>query len=466
MTTLKKNIFMDVDSYKYSHFLQYPEPITNISSYIEARSAWEGVELPFFGLQMWILDNIQNYKVSMDDIIEAEITANAHGLPFNRDDALHMVGKPLPLFIQAVKEGTLMQPSNVMLQVTNTGGQRTRWLTSFVETSLLRAIWYPVTVATMSREIKKIIKQYLDETGDPSLLPFKLDDFGFRGVSSYESGCIGGLAHLVNFMGSDTIGALQYGKKFYDEPMAGFSIPAAEHSTITAWGRNGESMAYRNMINKFGGPNKLYAVVSDSYDIYNAVEEIWGRQLQDKVREKGGTLVVRPDSGDPTHVVLGVVERLGDRFGYKYNSKDYKVLDPCVRVIQGDGINSAAVGSILSNLKSHGWSADNVAFGMGGALLQQVNRDTFSFAMKASAISTDDAKTWEPIKKDPKTSALKKSKAGRLMLVLNEDGQMKTVPEGTGYIASENLLEPVWKDGELLRKQTFADIRQRAAVVI
>jgi nicotinamide phosphoribosyltransferase len=321
-----------------------------------------------------------------------------------------------------VKEGTVLAPSNVMVQVTNTTGLPSRWLTSFIETSILRGVWYPTTVATLSREIKKLIKKYLEETGTPELLNYKLHDFGFRGVSSYESGCIGALAHLVNFRGSDTMGANVYGKAFYKERTAGTSIPAAEHSTITSWGTENEAKAYRNMIEKFGGPGKMYAVVSDSYDIYNAVSEIWGKELQAEVRAKGGVLVVRPDSGHPATVVLEVVKALGDAFGYEENAKGYKVLDPCVRVIQGDGINIDSIEEILETLKTSGWSADNVAFGMGGALLQKMDRDTFSFAMKASAISYDDGETWGDVKKNPITQALKKSKGGRLALI-KEDGK-------------------------------------------
>ena len=110
------------------------------------------------------------------------------------------------------------------------------WLTNYMET-LLCQLWYPTTVATISREIKKDIARFLEETGDIAGLPFKLHDFGFRGVSSVESAGIGGAAHLVNFMGTDTMQALEVAYNHYDEPMAGFSIPSAEHSTIPSWCR-------------------------------------------------------------------------------------------------------------------------------------------------------------------------------------------------------------------------------------
>ena len=81
------------------------------------------------------------------------------------------------------------------------------WLTNYLETLLVQ-VWYPMTVCTNSREQKKIIKRYLEETGDVNLLDFKLHDFGFRGVSSVETSALGGAAHLVNFKGTDTMSAL------------------------------------------------------------------------------------------------------------------------------------------------------------------------------------------------------------------------------------------------------------------
>jgi nicotinamide phosphoribosyltransferase len=226
-----------------------------------------------------------------------------------------------------------------------------------------------------------------------------------------------------------------FARKYYNEEMAGFSIPAAEHSTITSWGEQFETEAYENMIDKFGGPGKIFAVVSDSYDIYNAVSNIWGGTLKEKVIFNGGTLVIRPDSGDPVTVNLRILEILGEKFGFTVNSKGYKVLPSFVRIIQGDGVNLISIGQILKAITAAGWSADNIAFGMGGALLQQVNRDTFSWAMKCNAIAYAD--DWIPVCKKPKTDAGKASKAGRIAglppaydrygAMLNDD--LKTVRE-------------------------------------
>ena len=185
---------------------------------------------------------------------------------------MHIVnahGGRLPVRIRAVPEGTLVPVHHVLATIENTD-PACAWLTSFLETALLR-VWYPTTVATNSWATKQLIARYLDQTGDPAGLPFKLHDFGARGVSSLESAMLGGLSHLVNFMGTDTMSALLGARVYYGEPMAGFSIPAAEHSTITAWGRDGEAAAYRNMLRQFAKPGSIVAVVSDSYDLDHAV---------------------------------------------------------------------------------------------------------------------------------------------------------------------------------------------------
>lgn len=455
-----RNIFgdLDVDSYKLSHYLQYLKGTTNISSYLGTRDGPE--EIVYFGLNMWLKD-VLDTETTGHDVENLKQFAVAHGLSFN-DDIYQLIYKPLPVRVQALPEGTIVRPGIPMVQLTNTD-PRFPWLTSFLETSLLRAIWYPTTVATNSRECKKVIKHYMEKTCDDlSGLPFKLHDFGFRGVSSYESGCIGGLAHLVNFMGTDTMGALRYARKFYGEDMAGFSIPAAEHSTITSWGRDREVDAYSNMVDQFG--KGLYAVVSDSYDIYGACEKLWGSELKFKVEASGGTLVVRPDSGDPLIVILKVLDILGDKFGWTINSKGYRVLPSCLRVIQGDGVNRQAIRSILGKMMIHGWSAENIAFGMGGALLQAVTRDDLSFAMKGSASSNDGGKTWTGFSKDPITQSSKKSKAGRLA-VYNVHGEFKTIDEGTApFDSAKNYLQDTWVDGKLLIDPTLKEIRIRAEV--
>src|SRR5271156_1723597 len=201
----------------------------------------------------------------------------------------------LPLEIRAVPEGTVVPTNNVLMTVQNTDSEFP-WLTNYVE-SLLLKVWYPTTVATLSRGVKLIIQKYLEETGDVSLLPFKLHDFGYRGVSSEESASIGAAAHLVNFSGTDTLMGIALLKDYYSaSEMPGFSVPASEHSTMTSWGQENEIDAYRNMLEKY--PTGIVSIVGDSYDIINAVKNHFGNTLHDQIIARDGVVVIRPDSGD------------------------------------------------------------------------------------------------------------------------------------------------------------------------
>ena len=464
LADISRLIVLNTDSYKASHWLQYPLGTSHVFSYIESRGGTHDQTL-FFGLQ-YILKEYFTQGVTADDVVLAEDVCKAHGVPFNRDGWMHIVGVHagrLPVRIRAVAEGTRVPVHNVLVTIENID-PACAWLTSFLETALLR-VWYPTTVATNSWATKQLIARYLDQTGDPAGLPFKLHDFGARGVSSLESALLGGMAHLVNFMGTDTMSALLGARVYYGEPMAGFSIPAAEHSTITAWGHDGEAEAYRNMLRVFAKPGALVAVVSDSYDLDHAVESLWGRELRQAVIDSGATVIIRPDSGDPTQVVLKTVQSLDTSYGADVNSKGFRVLRH-VRVIQGDGITRESIESILAALAAHGYSADNVAFGQGGALLQQVNRDTQRFAMKCSAVQVSGQ--WRDVFKDPITDPEKRSKAGRLTLLRHGDA-FATVRIGSPAHAEHinsgwtEALRAVFEDGRLLVDDSFALIRERAA---
>lgn len=434
------NLLMLTDSYKTSHWRQYPPRTEVVYSFFESRGG-DFAKITFFGLQYLLKQHLEGCAFTREDIAQAKQRIDLHMGPgiFNEAGWNHILtahGGRLPVRIRAVKEGTSWAPRTTLMTVENTD-RAVPWLTNYLET-ILTQVWYPTTVCTQSKAMRGVIMDALNVTGDPSTIDFKLHDFGMRGSTSIESSGIGGAAHLVNFKGTDTMSALMVAETAYNEPMAGFSIPAAEHSTITSWGRDHESDAYLNMLREF--PAGLVAVVSDSYDIFNACREIWGEQLKTQVCSRDGVLVVRPDSGHPPSVVVKVLDILGSSFGYTTNRKGYKLLDPHVRVIQGDGIDLRMLGEILDAMRLAGWSADNVAFGSGGGLLQKVNRDTCKFAFKCSAIRRGDE--WSDVQKDPVTDHDKKSRSGRF-----------DTPE----------LETVFENGNIVRTQSLAEIRLLAS---
>lgn len=456
-----KNIILNTDSYKASHYLQYPAGTEQVSSYIEARGGCFEQSV-FFGLQMFLKENLLT-PITQSDIDSAQEIITAHGLPFNRNGWQHILDAHqgyLPLEIQALPEGTVAPVQTALVQVVNTD-PNCAWLTSYLETAILRAVWYPTTVATNSWHCRQIIRKYLDKTtGNSDGLPFKLHDFGARGATSESAAAIGGAAHLVNFQGTDTLSAILATRQYYGADMAGFSIPAAEHSTITSWGRNGEQAAYENMLSQFSGPNKLVAVVSDSYDLFHAIDHLWGDALQAQVKNSGGTLVVRPDSGNPVEIITESIERLMAKFGYTENHLGYRTLPDCVRVIQGDGVSRTSIEAILGAMTARKLSADNIAFGMGAELLQKVNRDTMKFAMKASAAKVNGE--WREVYKDPVTDSGKRSKKGRLAVIKDGDtGALQTILE-TALGGQSNELVTVFRNGKLLRDWDWASIKNRA----
>jgi nicotinamide phosphoribosyltransferase len=474
---MKYSILFDTDSYKASHYLQYPENTTSLFSYVESRGG-EYPETVFFGLQYYLKEYLSQ-PITVKEVEKANAFFLAHCGSFNYDGWMYIAKDLrgiLPVRIRAVPEGSIVPAHNVLASVESTD-PKVFWIASWLETSLLRSCWYGTNVATRSYTIKKLIKDALNKSADNTNadIVFKLNDFGSRGSPTQESAMVGGAAHTVNFSGSDNVVGVLCANEYYNDPMAAFSIPAAEHSSITSWGKENEVEAYRNMLKRFAKPGALVACVSDSYDLWNAVSNLWGGELRQEVIDSGATIIIRPDSGNPPEVVSKTAELLDEKFGHTLNSKGYKVLN-YVRIIQGDGINEYSIKEILDTLLSNGYSATNIAFGMGGALLQQHNRDTNKFALKCSHIFVGDKSV--DVYKDPITDPGKVSKAGRLDLIylapktlkagketVHLSGSYQTVKLYDGNLShSMSAMRTIYEDGKLLVDDTLADIRARAKI--
>jgi nicotinamide phosphoribosyltransferase len=431
-------------------------------AYIEARNL-NSEELVFFGLQAFVKKYLLN-PITQDDIDEAEKFLLSHIGVFNRDDweyILNEHGGFLPIEIKSLDEGTVTNKKIPLLDITNTD-EKVPWLVTYIETALLRSLWYPSSVATISREIKKIIFRYLDDTctNFDDQLPFKLHDFGARGVSSYESSRIGGAAHLLNFLGSDTVEGAMFLKDYYDGTDISYSIPASEHSTITAWGKDNENKAHENIINQFLLEGKVIASVIDSYDTFETASKTISSELKEKIINSKGTLVVRPDSGKLPDTIIELLNTLSseENFGYTLNSKGYKELPSYIRVIQGDGVDKNSIEDILISMKENNYSAANITFGMGGALLQKLDRDTYSFAMKVSAIH--DGNTWKDVYKEPSNDKTKNSRRGRFAIVQNDELEVVDLEK----LNQTNLLKTRYKDGKLYNETDLKVIRNKVEI--
>lgn len=464
---VNSNLCLATDSYKISHPQQFPAGMERSFYYIESRGGFYD-EVMVAGVKH--LTSILSRKVTKRQVEKARRYWSLHfgAELFNYDGWMRIVNEldgRLPIRIRAAKEGDVIPVKNVLFTIESTV-EGFGWLPGHLETMLLRAMWYPTTVATISFYSKVAIKTYLDMSTDLEgdaydiTLKTRLHDFGARGVSSSESAGIGGMGHLYNFMGTDTMEAILLVEHLYGVEMSGISIPAREHSTTTCYLRDGEDEAFMNSVENFGGG--LFAVVIDSYSTRDALERLTDPNgaFVKKLREKGGVCVLRPDSGDPTEMVMLALDTVWKNVGGTRNSKGYKVLDPQFRVIQGDGVDGEAIERILNwavGVKKY--AAENLAFGMGGGLLQHCDRDTQKFAMKCSAMEVNGE--WRDVFKSPETDPGKKSKAGRLDLVYRNGKYETVVLNDTDVRHNMSALRTVYENGKVFDEnfRTFQDIR-------
>ena len=451
------NLILCSDGYKYSHHKFYGSEMTKMISYMESRGG-KFSETVFYGLQIFLKEYLEGIAITTEEVSEAyNMLGTKHGI-FGRDDVFdrskfdYIVDKydgKLPISVKAVPEGSVVGTKNVLFTIESLDPE-CAWLTNFLESILLQ-VWYPITVATLSREVRKVVtKAFQNSTSyDAGLIDFMIDfvlnDFGFRGVSSVQSARIGGL-----------------------------SIPATEHSIMTLKGEEGELELMKRVLTTY--PTGLVACVSDSFNIFRACSEYWGTELRDLVlsrpAEPGNQLVIRPDSGHVINTLKEIFSILFDKFGYTTNYKGFKVLPPQVRVIQGDGVNFESIQEIYAMLDAEKISPENLALGMGGKLLQaDINRDTQNFATKACyAIVNGEEKN---IVKSPTemdvdgniTKSFKKSKQGRLKLVKNQDGTYRTVTSmDVDFETVQDELVEVFRNGEILKEWTFEEVRERAKI--
>lgn len=484
MQNIKMNygLLADTDSYKLSHPGTYPAGSERMMSYIESRGG-KYDKVVWFGLQLIIKEHLmrpitQRQVETMMEFVHAHMGGN---WPNELEESFRVIVDEydgvLPIRIRAAEEGSVIPVGNVLATIeTTVDDPRIFSIVSYLETRLLR-VWSPTTVATISYHVREDIYKALERTADDpdAEIAFKLHDFGARGATSSEQAAFAGAGHLVSFMGSDTILGILAAKEGYGGEIPAFSIPASEHSTTTSWGVGGEETFLENIFSKYAKEGALFATVADSYDIKHFVEDIAPR-FKEKLIESGAIWVVRPDSGDPVTTPVMVIKALDESFGSTVNSKGFKVLNN-VRVIQGDGMNPQTIKELLFKVEEAGYSISNIAFGMGGGLLQKNDRDTLRFAMKACAIKIDGE--WEQVYKspteykegwEPVEGNSKKSKAGRLTLLRDWDGSYHTVNLETRvtprYDDMEEVLFTVFENGHLCKELTFDQVRRNAGTIM
>jgi nicotinamide phosphoribosyltransferase len=466
------NILTKSDSYKLNHWNQY-DPLTEyVYAYFEARKGAKYGNTVFFGLQYILKQYLVGVVVTQEKIDRAAALSKAHfgnDSFFNRamwEHILHKHGGKLPVRIKAVPEGTPVTVNNIMMSVENTDPLCFS-LTNFLE-SILTHVWYSSTVATLSREVKKMYKHWLSGTADSDAgIMFMLHDFGYRGVSSDESAAIGGAAHLINFLGTDTVPAMEMIVDYYhgnkDFTGIAYSVAATEHSIMTSKGQEGEYEIVDRLFEVY--KRGILSCVADSYNYETFVVKM-GTEYKNRILERDGVFVIRPDSVTPNNptpedLCVWTLNSLWETFGGTINTKGFKVINPKVRVLWGDGIEKDGVAKILNGAFQAGFSVENFAcFGMGGGLLQKVNRDTQRFAFKSSAQCRNGV--WYDVYKKPLDES-KASKKGKLKLIINEAGEYETVKQDEKPEYQDQLVT-VFENGELIQDYTFEEIRANARV--
>ncbi len=455
---MKKRITSKTDSYKLCHYGMYPKNTTKVYSYFESRLGAKFPSTVMYSLQYLILENLVGKVVNQEMINRADMITSQHICEnaFNKEGWQYILdtydGK-LPVSIKSVPEGSIIPINNVMFTIENTD-PKCFWLTNYLE-SFLSHVWYGSAVATLSKNIKDMMMEFLVATSDKpeeSIL-FMLHDFGYRGSTCDESSAIAGAAHILSFLGTDTVIALDMVMDYYKGDVSAYSVFATEHSIMTSKGRGGEFDVVQDLLDNPKYDTGILSVVIDSYDWKNFVR-VAGTQFKDQILKRVFKFVFRPDSGEPVPTTMELLELIGRYFGYKINSLGFKVLNPGIGVLWGDGINIDGIKDILQAMKDEGWASSNLVFGMGGALHQKVERDTQRNAFKSSYQVEDG--NGKNIFKDPLDKS-KTSKKGRLALVFR-DGEYKTLQEQDKPVDDDLLIE-VFRDGELLVEYSFDDVK-------
>ena len=478
MLPSQKNPLLGTDVYKMGHMEQYVPGCNKVYSYLMARSDKKFNKTVFFGLQYylkqyfsrklepWMADEFLAYRAEILGITNSDVIVE-------KMHALCKLGY-FPLEIKAVPEGTVMDVKNVLMTITNTHPDF-YWVVGFIE-SLILKVWYSTTVASCSYSYRKMVNSFFKQTVSTELdflRQFTVHDFGYRGDATEEGAALSGVAHLLSFTGSDTVPALPFARKYYsasEKTMVMASVPASEHSVMCSFGTEDELAAFRNMLKLY--PTGLVSIVSDTYNIYRVLTE-FATILKDEIlaRPEGSKTVFRPDSGNPEYIICGdpnapvgsnewkgAVRLLDEAFGSTVNDKGYKVLNPKVGLIYGDGMYLERYFNTLVSLKDMGYAACNLVIGVGG-ILRNHSRDTLGFALKATYVEVDGVP--REIEKNPITDNKKKSHKGLISLTKDSDGNFVTKDCCTSEEESVSLLHTVFRDGVLIEKQTLEEIRGR-----
>jgi nicotinamide phosphoribosyltransferase len=473
-----------IDGYKIDHRRQYVPGITKVyANWTPRMSRVEGQEsVVFFGLQYflqkYIEDEFAPFFLDNEDAvcnryarrINAYLGPNNVGIDHIR--ALHLLGY-LPLEFKALPEGTFVPLRVPMFTIENTHPDFF-WLTNYIESLMSCEMWMPCTSATTAAIMRKIInKGALDTGSDAGFCNWQGHDFSFRGMPGVEAACLSGAGHLIFFTGTDTIPAIEMIEEYYPDEegyFIGGSVAATEHSVMCAGSQEGELDTLFRLLDLY--PSGIFSVVSDTWDLWHLITNLLPK-CKDRIMNREGKMVIRPDSGDPVLIICGdpsarvdspaykgVIELLWDLFGGTITNKGFKMLDSHIGAIYGDSITAARATAIIEKLAAKGFASGNIVFGIGSYSYQYVTRDTYGFAMKSTWVEIN-GKGVDIFKKPVTDTGFKNSAKGRLSVVM-EEGKLTLINQATREQEDASFLKTVWKDGKFVRKTSFKEVREVA----
>lgn len=478
------------DFYKLSHREQYPKDTKFVYSLLVPRNNkfyGHSNHIVVAGFQAFIKKyliehfNEEFFNQPKEKVINEYKRIVKYTLMIDEPDTTHLEDLHdlgyLPIEIYALNEGTIVKPKTPILAIENTD-ERFFWLTNYLETIISTQTWQMMTSATLSYDLKQILNRYALETvGTTDAVDFQAHDFAMRGMSSLETAELSSMGHLFNFKGTDTVPSILFAEKYYntnvEKEVVGSSIPATEHSVMCANG-NYETLdeyeTYKRLLTEIY-PTGVFSVVSDTWDFWGNLTKTLPK-LKDIIMNRNGTLIIRPDSGNPVKIICGdpeaeteyerkgAIEVLWDLFGGTYSDQGYKILDSHIGLIYGDSINIERATEICKQLKEKGFASTNVVLGIGSFSYQFNTRDTHGFAIKATYAKIGNEE--KLIYKDPKTDeGTKKSHKGRVCVF--EDGSWKDGLYLHDWLnlQNKNQLTKIFENGKLLKETSLNEIRNR-----
>jgi nicotinamide phosphoribosyltransferase len=477
------NPLLLTDGYKADHRRQYPIGTTLVySNWTPRKSRIEGIdEVVFFGLQYFIKkyiitdferdffsrpkeEVVAKYARRINNYLGENQVGSAHIA------ALHDLGY-IPMVFKALPEGAAVPIRVPMFTMYNTLPEFF-WLTNYFETLLSAVVWLPCNSATIARQYRKLLDKYAAETSSvPDFVNWQAHDFSMRGMGGIEAAVTSAAGHLLSFTGTDTIPAIDFLEEYYnansDTELIGGSVAATEHSVMCMGTTEGEYATFKRLICEVY-PKGIVSIVSDTWDLWKVLNDYLPR-LKEEISTREGKVVIRPDSGNPVHILCGnpdgkteverkgVVELLWDVFGGTVNDKGYKELIPQIGAIYGDSITLERGQLICEGLKRKGFASTNVVLGIGSFTYQYNTRDTFGFAMKATYGEVNGV--GREIFKDPVTDDGTKKSAKGLMKIIKENGTYKLIDGVTWQEEQTGELKEVFRDGKLLIDYSLIDVR-------